>query len=68
MAESMQGLKRTHRCAELSAANAGETVTIMGWVQKNRNKGGLVFIEVSNGNAHRHPTTSGYAVSAKQGS
>ena len=46
MAESMQGLKRTHRCAELSATNAGETVTIMGWVQKNRNKGGLVFIDV----------------------
>ena len=46
MAESMQGLKRTHRCAELSAANVGETVTIMGWVQKNRNKGGLVFIDV----------------------
>jgi len=46
MAESMQGLKRTHRCAELSAANAGETVTIMGWVQKNRNKGGLVFVDV----------------------
>ena len=46
MAESMQGLKRTHRCAELSAANAGEIVTIMGWVQKNRNKGGLVFIDV----------------------
>ena len=46
MAESMQGLKRTHRCAELSAGNAGETVTIMGWVQKNRNKGGLVFIDV----------------------
>jgi aspartyl-tRNA synthetase len=46
MAESMQGLKRTHRCAELSAANVGETVTIMGWVQKNRNKGGLVFVDV----------------------
>ncbi len=46
MAETMQGLKRTHRCAELSAANAGETVTIMGWVQKNRNKGGLVFVDV----------------------
>lgn len=46
MAESMQGLKRTHRCAELSAANAGETVTVMGWVQKNRNKGGLVFVDV----------------------
>lgn len=46
MAESMNGLKRTHRCGELSIANAGETVTIMGWVQKNRNKGGLVFIDV----------------------
>ena len=46
MAESMQGLKRTHRCGELSAANVGEKVTIMGWVQKNRNKGGLVFTDV----------------------
>ena len=46
MAESMKGLKRTHRCAELSAANIGETVTVMGWVQKNRNKGGLVFVDV----------------------
>ena len=46
MAESMQGLKRTHRCAELSAANVGEKVTLMGWVQKNRNKGGLVFVDV----------------------
>lgn len=46
MAESMQGIKRTHRCGELSGANAGQTVTVMGWVQKNRNKGGLVFIDV----------------------
>ena len=46
MAESMQGLKRTHRCGELSAADIGKTVTIMGWVQKNRNKGGLVFTDV----------------------
>ena len=46
MAESMQGLKRTNRCGELSAANVGQTVTIMGWVQKNRNKGGLVFVDV----------------------
>ena len=43
MAESMKGLKRTHRCAEISLANVGETVTVMGWVQKNRNKGGLDF-------------------------
>ena len=46
MAESMQGLKRTHRCGELSVANVGEKVTVMGWVQKNRNKGGLVFVDV----------------------
>lgn len=46
MAESMQGLKRTHRCGELSSANVGQAVTIMGWVQKNRNKGGLVFVDV----------------------
>ncbi len=46
MAESMTGLHRTHRCGELSAANVGEQVTIMGWVQKNRNKGGLVFVDV----------------------
>ena len=42
----MKGLKRTHRCGELSALQAGQTVTIMGWVQKNRNKGGLVFVDV----------------------
>lgn len=46
MAESMKGLKRTHRCAELSAADIGKTVTVMGWVQKNRNKGGLVFVDI----------------------
>lgn len=46
MAESMKGLKRTHRCAELSAANAGETVTVMGWVQKQRNKGGIIFVDL----------------------
>ncbi len=46
MAESMKGLKRTHRCGELSAANAGEAVTVMGWVQKQRNKGGLIFVDL----------------------
>ncbi len=46
MAESMKGLKRSHRCAELSSANIGETVTVMGWVQKNRNKGGIVFVDL----------------------
>lgn len=46
MAESMEGLKRTHRCGELSAANVGETVTVMGWVQKQRNKGGIIFVDL----------------------
>ncbi len=46
MAESMSGLKRSHRCGELSGANIGEIVTVMGWVQKNRNKGGIVFIDL----------------------
>lgn len=46
MAESMQGLKRTARCAEFSVNDIGKTVTIMGWVQKTRNKGGLVFTDV----------------------
>ena len=42
----MKGLKRTHRCGELSAANVGQTVTVMGWVQKQRNKGGLIFVDL----------------------
>ena len=46
MAESMRGLKRTHRCGELSAANIGERVTVMGWVQKQRNKGGIIFVDL----------------------
>ena len=46
MAESMKGLKRTHRCGELSGTNAGETVTVMGWVQKQRNKGGIIFVDL----------------------
>ena len=46
MAESMSGLKRTHRCAELGKAQAGQYVTVMGWVQKSRNKGGVVFVDL----------------------
>ena len=46
MAESMQGLKRSHRCAEISNALEGQKVTVMGWVQKSRNKGGIIFVDL----------------------
>ncbi len=46
MAESMKGLKRSCRCAELSGADIGREVTVMGWVAKNRNKGGIVFVDL----------------------
>ena len=42
MAESMVGLKRTHRCTEVTTAHIGQEVTVMGWVQKSRNKGGII--------------------------
>ena len=46
MAESMAGLKCTHRCTEVTAAQIGENVTVMGWVQKSRNKGGIIFVDL----------------------
>ncbi len=46
MAESMRGLKRSHRCTELTTANIGQEVTVMGWVQKSRNKGGIIFVDL----------------------
>ncbi len=46
MAETMKGLHRSHRCTEVSNANIGETVTVMGWVQKSRNKGGIIFVDL----------------------
>ncbi len=46
MAESMKGLKRTCRCGELGIQNAGQTVTVMGWVAKQRNKGGIIFVDL----------------------
>ena len=46
MAESMQGLKRTHRCAEVTESQIGSQVTLMGWVQKRRNLGSLIFVDL----------------------
>ena len=46
MAEAMLGLKRTHRCTEVTAGDIGSKVTVMGWVQKSRNKGGIIFVDL----------------------
>lgn len=46
MAESMKGLHRSHRCAEVVNAAIGSEVTVMGWVQKRRNLGGMIFIDL----------------------
>lgn len=46
MAESMVGLKRTHRCTEVSLSDEGKSVTVMGWVQTRRNFGALIFVDL----------------------
>lgn len=46
MAESMKGLHRTCRCAEVTKEMTGSKITLMGWVQKARNKGGIVFVDL----------------------
>ncbi len=46
MAESMSGLIRSHRCAEVVNAQLGESVTLMGWVNKRRNLGSLIFVDL----------------------
>ncbi len=42
----MQGLHRTHRCTEVTRADVGKTVTVMGWVQKRRNLGSMIFVDL----------------------
>ena len=44
MAENIQGMKRTHRCADVTTADVGREITVMGWVQKRRDLGALLFI------------------------
>ena len=46
MAESMKGMKRSHRCGEVTEQEIGKEVTLMGWVQKSRNKGGIIFVDL----------------------
>ena len=44
--ETLNGLKRTHYCGDLREDNIDEEVVLMGWVQKKRNLGGLVFVDL----------------------
>ena len=44
--DNLKGLKRTHYCGDLRIANVGEEVVLNGWVQKKRNLGGLVFVDL----------------------
>lgn len=46
MAEAMKGLHRSHRCTEVTVGDVGKDVTVMGWVQKQRNKGGIIFVDL----------------------
>ncbi|MDD4494711.1 MAG: aspartate--tRNA ligase, partial [Eubacteriales bacterium] len=46
MGESIHGMTRTHKCGELGIDNLGQRVTVMGWVQKSRNLGALIFTDL----------------------
>ena len=46
MADTMEGIRRSHRCAEITGDQSGESVTLMGWVNKRRNLGSLIFIDL----------------------
>lgn len=46
MSESMLGLKRSHYCATVSETEIDQKVTVMGWVQKRRDLGGVIFIDL----------------------
>ena len=46
MAESIKGLKRTDYCGKFDISNVGQTITVFGWVQRQRDLGNLIFIDL----------------------
>jgi len=46
MAENLAGLKRTHMCGEVTGSDVGHEVVVMGWVQKRRELGRLIFVDL----------------------
>ncbi|NLZ49603.1 MAG: aspartate--tRNA ligase [Clostridiales bacterium] len=46
MAETLNGLKRSLLCGDVTEANLGKSLTVMGWVQRKRNLGGLIFVDL----------------------
>ena len=65
MAESMKGLKRSDYCGLLTAADIGKKVTLMGWVAKCRNKGGIVFVDLRDRTGIVQIVTEGDAADAR---
>lgn len=51
--DNLQGFHRSHYCGDLRAADAGKTISVCGWVQRQRDKGALIFVDLRD--PHRYP-------------
>ena len=50
--DTMNGFRRSHYCTELSIANVGQSVSVCGWVQRQRDKGALIFVDLREAPRH----------------